>query len=142
MTLSVERFADLAQIYGGDLARWPEDLREGARALLAADPSRLEALLADAARLDRLLDLVPVQTVDAALLGRLIAAAPQPLSATRRWLAGVGAALGLGAAALAGVAVGVMIGQADHGAAPQAQSVIATDFTADLSEALEEPAAL
>ncbi len=142
MTMTVERFVDLAEIYGGDVARWPEAEREIARALLAAEPVRLEALLADAARLDRLLDLAPAQSADAALLGRLIAAAPQPASAMQRWLAGTGAALGLGFAALAGVAVGVAIGQADHGSVPQGQSVIATDFTTDLSEALEEPAAL
>lgn len=142
MTMTVERFADLADIYGGDVARWPEAEREIARALLAAEPVRLEAVLADAARLDRLLDLAPAQSADAALLGRLIAAAPQPASAVQRWLTGAGAALGLGFAALAGVAVGVAIGQADHGRAPQGQSMIATDFTTDLSEALEEPAAL
>ncbi len=142
MTMTVERFADLAEIYGGDVARWPEAEREIARALLAAEPVRLERVLADAARLDRLLDLAPSQSADAALLGRLIAAAPRPASTVQRWLAGASAALGLGVAALAGVAVGVMIGQADHGRAPQGQSVIATDFTADLSEALQEPAAL
>jgi hypothetical protein len=142
MTMTVERFADLAEIYGGDVARWPEAEREIARALLAAEPVRLEAVLADAARLDRLLDLAPAQSADAALLGRLIAAAPRPASTVQRWLAGAGAALGLGVAALAGVAVGVMIGQVDHRPAPQGQSVIATDFTADLSEALQEPAAL
>lgn len=142
MTMTVERFADLAEIYGGDVARWPEAEREIARALLAAEPVRLEAVLADATRLDRLLDLAPAQSADAALLGRLIAAAPRPASTVQRWLAGAGAALGLGVAALAGVAVGVMIGQADHGRPPQGQSVIATDFTADLSEALKEPAAL
>lgn len=142
MTMTVERFADLAEIYGGDVARWPEAEREIARALLAAEPVRLEAVLSDAARLDRLLDLAPAQSADAALLGRLIAAAPRPASAMQRWLAGAGAALGLGVAALAGVAVGVAIGQTDHGRAPQGQSMIATDFTTDLSEALEEPAAL
>ena len=142
MAMTVERFADLAEIYGGDVARWPEAERETARALLAAEPTRLEAALAAAARLDRLLDLAPAQLVDAALLGRLIAAAPQPASPARRWLAGAGAALGLGVAALAGVAVGVMIGQANHADPHPGQSVIATDFTTDLSEALEEPAAL
>lgn len=142
MTMSLERFAELTEIYGGDIARWPEAERETARALLAAEPTRLEAALADAARLDRLLDLAPAQSADAALLGRLITAAPQPASAARRWLAGASTALGLGLAALAGVAVGVMIGQSDHSNPHPAQSVIATDFTTDLSEALEEPAAL
>lgn len=142
MTMSLDRFAELAEIYGGDVARWPEAVRETARALLVAEPARLEVVLADAARLDRLLDLAPAQSADSALLGRLIAAAPQPASAARRWLAGAGAALGLGVAALAGVAVGVMIGQPGPTDPQSAQSVIATDFTADLSEALEEPAAL
>ena len=142
MTMTLERFADLAEIYGGDVARWPEAERETARALLAVEPVGLEAVLADAARLDRLLDLAPAQFADAALLGRLIAAAPQPASAARRWLAGAGAALGLGVAALAGVAVGVTIGQPSPTESYPAQSVIATDFTDDLSEALEEPAAL
>lgn len=142
MSMSLDRFAELADIHGGDVGRWPEAEREAARALLAAEPFRLEAVLADAARLDRLLDLAPAQSADAALLGRLIAAAPRPASASLRWLAGAGAALGLGVAALAGVAVGVRIGQPGHTDLPSAQGVIATDFTADLSEALEEPAAL
>ena len=142
MGMSVERFADLAQVYGGDVARWPEAERETARALLASQPARLEAVLAQAARLDRLLDLAPAQSVDAALLGRLIAAAPQPVSSARRWLAGLGAALGLGAVALAGVAVGVAVGGRTHPVSPPAESVIAADFTAELSEALQEPAAL
>lgn len=142
MGMSVERFADLAEVYGGDVARWPEAERETARALLASQPVRLETVLAQATRLDRLLDLAPAQSVDSALLGRLIAAAPQPVSSARRWLAGLGAALGLGAAALAGVAAGVAVGGAGHPVGPPAESVIAADFTADLSEALQEPAAL
>jgi hypothetical protein len=142
MGMSVERFVDLADVYGGDVARWPEAERETARALLASQPARLEVVLAQAARLDRLLDLAPAQAVDSALLGRLIAAAPQPISAARRWLAGVGAAVGLGAAALAGVAVGIAVGDRAHHVSPPTASVITADFTADLSEALEEPAAL
>ena len=142
MGMSVERFADLAEVYGGDVARWPEAERETARALLASQPARLETLLAQATRLDRLLDLAPAQSVDSALLGRLIAAAPQPVSSARRWLAAMGAALGLGAAALAGVAAGVVLGGQGHPVSPPAESVTAADFTADLSEALQEPAAL
>lgn len=108
--MSLERFEDLAEIYGGEIARWPEGEREAARALLASNPARLSPVLADAAQLDRLLDLAPAQRPDAALLGRLIAAAPQPAGAGRRWIAGLGAALGLSAAAFAGVLAGVSIG--------------------------------
>ena len=108
--MTVERFEDLAAAYGGEIARWPEGEREAARALLAAQPERLNAVLTEAAGLDRLLDLAPAQHPDAVLLGRLIAAAPQPVNRARRWIAGLGAALGLSAAAFAGVSVGVMIG--------------------------------
>ena len=141
MTMSVERFADLAEIHGGDIARWPEACREEARASLAAEPEALGPILAEATHLDLLLDLAPAGAVNAALLGRLIAAAPQPVSSARRWIAGLGAALGLATAALAGVAVGVAVGR-DQPVASESQVVIATDFTSDLSEALEEPAAL
>ncbi|ALL12601.1 hypothetical protein [Caulobacter henricii] len=142
MTMTLERFKSLAESYGGDLARWPESEREAARALLISTSGALEPVLVEAAQLDRLLDLAPAQAADAALLGRLIAAAPQPLRLARRWLAGAGAALGLGAAALAGVAVGISIGQADRPIVQQEETLIAADFTADLSDALEEPAAL
>jgi hypothetical protein len=141
MTMTVERFAQLAEIHGGDTARWPEACREEARASLVADPETLGPILAEAAHLDRLLDLAPAGAVNSALLGRLIAAAPQPVSSALRWIAGLGAALGLATAAFAGVAVGVAVGH-DQPVASQAQVVIATDFTSDLSEALEEPAEL
>lgn len=144
--MTFERFEDLAGAYGGEIARWPEGEREAARALLAANPMRLGAVLAEGAELDRLLDLAPAQRPDAALLGRLIAAAPQPVNAARRWIAGLGAALGLSAAACAGVMVGVSIGGQDQPAAPaavaHADTVTAVDFTAELQDALEEPAAL
>lgn len=143
MTMTVERFAQLAEIHGGDIARWPEACREAARAVLAAHPETLGPLLAEAAELDRLLDLAPAGAMNAALLGRLINAAPRPASSARRWIAGLGAGLGLAAAALAGVAVGVAVGYERPVAAPvEVEAVIATDFTSDLSEALEEPAEL
>ena len=158
--MTLERFEDLAEIYGGEIARWPEGEREAARALLAENPARLSPVLADAAQLDRLLDLAPAQRPDAALLGRLIAAAPQPAGAGRRWIAGLSAALGLSAAAFAGVLVGVSLGAreapvAAASAGPQvaeaaavqasgakAEPVTAVDFNTDLQDALEEPAEL
>ena len=145
--MSFERFEDLAGTYGGEIARWPEGEREAARALLAAHPDRLSPLLAAAAHLDRLLDLAPVQNVDAALLGRLIAAAPRPATPAARWIAGLGAALGLSAAAFAGVLAGVAVGaHVQPAAAPipaaRIETVTAVDVSADLQDALEEPSEL
>lgn len=146
--MTLEKFEDLAEIYGGEIARWPEGEREAARALLAADPERLSSVLAEAAQLDRLLDLAPAQSADAALLGRLIAAAPQAPNTVRRWLACLGAALGLSAAAFAGVLAGVSIaGPAQSPAvAPvvtaRADTLTAVDVSTDLQDALEEASEL
>jgi hypothetical protein len=112
--MTPDRFAELAAAHGGDIGRWPQDLREAARAALAADPSRLGAVLAAEAGLDRLLDLAPAQSADAALMGRLLDAAPKPRRSGRAWWAGLAAGLGLAAAAVAGVAVGVASGAADR----------------------------
>jgi hypothetical protein len=143
--MSVERFEALAESYGGEIARWPEGEREAARALLAAHAERLSPVLAGAAQLDRLLDLAPAQAPDAALLGRLIAAAPRPTAGARRWIAGVGAALGLSAAAFAGVAVGVAIGRPPEVAPAIAAAepvVTAVDTSAALQDAIAEPSEL
>lgn len=142
--MSLERFEDLAETYGGEIARWPEGEREAARALLAANGPRLAPVLAAAAQLDRLLDLAPAQGPSAALLGRLITAAPQPVASARRWIAGLGAALGLSAAALAGVAVGVVIARPAAIEAPVAAEpvVTAVDTSAALQDAISEPSEL
>lgn len=146
--MSLERFEDLAEIYGAEIARWPEGEREAARARLAADGPRLAPVLASAAQLDRLLDLAPAQSPDAALLGRLITAAPQPVASARRWIAGLGAALGLSAAAFAGVAVGVVVGKPAPVEAPVAIAVAAepvvtaVDTSAALQDAIAEPSEL
>lgn len=146
--MSLERFEDLAEIYGGDIARWPEGEREAARALLAVEAERLAPVLAAAAQLDRLLDLAPAQGADAALLGRLISAAPRAAAAGPRWIAGLTAALGLSAAAFAGVFVGVAVERSPRTVAPVAVAVAAepvvtaVDTNAALQDAIAEPTAL
>ena len=145
--MSLERVEDLAEIYGGDIARWPEGEREAARALLAGQAERLAPVLAAAAQLDRLLDLAPAQSPDAALLGRLISAAPRPAAVGPRWLVGLSAALGLSAAAFAGVFVGVAFERSPQAAASVAVAVAAepvvtaVDTNASLQDAIAEPAA-
>ena len=143
--MSIGRFEDLTEIYGGDIARWPEGEREAARALLAANRRRLGPALAAAAQLDRLLDMAPAQHPDAALLGRLIAAAPRPAGTGRRWIAGLGAALGLSAAAFAGIAVGVAVGRPPAAASvamAEQPVVTAVDTSAALQDAIAEPSEL
>ncbi|PIB96147.1 hypothetical protein [Caulobacter sp. X] len=145
--MSLERFEDLAEIYGGDIARWPEGEREAARALLAEKAERLAPVLAAAAQLDRLLDLAPAQSPDAALIGRLISAAPRPAAAGWRWFAGLSAALGLSVAAAAGVVTGVMVERSPLDVAPRVAVaapepvVTAVDTSASLQDAIAEPAA-
>jgi len=139
--LNAARFAELADVYGGDIGRWPQDQREVARALLAADPQGLGQVLGEAACLDRLLDLAPAGAVDAALLGRLIATAPRPAATARRWIAALGAALGLGVAAMAGVTAGVLL--AGHEREDFTADALIASVVDDLEpvDAIEEPAA-
>lgn len=146
--MSLERFEDLAETYGGEIARWPEAEREAARALLAVEASRLTPVLVAAAHLDRLLDRAPAQAPDSALLGRLISAAPTAAPSSRRWIAGLSAALGLSAAAFAGVVVGVSMGRpaaappvvvtVASAAEPAAVVTTAVDTSSALQDAISE----
>jgi len=110
--MTYERFETLADAYGGDLRRWPEAEREAARLLKETDP-RAAALLADADRLDALLDAAPRAVASHALREQVLAsAAGAGLRARRRgglgplaWLSGAGWA----AAACAGVVFGVAL---------------------------------
>ena len=72
--MTYERFETLADAYGGDLRRWPEAEREAARLLKETDP-RAAALLADADRLDALLDAAPRAVASHALREQVLASA-------------------------------------------------------------------
>lgn len=99
--MPLSRFAALADSYGGDIGRWPEDVQNEAKALAAAS-AQARARLAEAARLDAALmagsrrdleTLLPPGAEDAAVarLRRGVAgriAAPSPAPAPRlAWLA-------------------------------------------------------
>ena len=109
--MKLERFAAIIAAYGGAQARWPESERDAAAALLAASPEA-RAALAEAQRLDRLLDQVPKPALD--LVPDMIAAraiATSQATAGRRhtrrgfwWF--LPSASGLAAAAIAGFLVG------------------------------------
>ncbi|HTI67224.1 MAG TPA: hypothetical protein VL460_06720 [Caulobacteraceae bacterium] len=104
--MDTERYERLADVYGADIGRWPQDERDAALAWRGRDPEAARQVLAPAAALDRALDAWSPPVVSAALRGRVLASAP-PLRPARRgfgfWLTGAG----LAAAGVAGVIVGI-----------------------------------
>lgn len=106
---AAERYRALAEAYGGTLARWPSAERAAA-ACWAATPEGTR-VLAEAAALDRHLDLWPVSVAAEGLATRIVAHAPAPpLHVRVRWwwsTAGIAAAL---AGAVAGTAGATLIG--------------------------------
>lgn len=113
--MTSERFLALIAAYGADARRWPEDERAAAKALVAANPAAVHAVLAEADAVDALLHLSPSPQPSMALRDRVIASAAEAgLKARRegrRWLDRLAVALGAGwaVAACAGVAAGVMM---------------------------------
>jgi ElaB/YqjD/DUF883 family membrane-anchored ribosome-binding protein len=55
MSLTISRFRTLAQSYGSDLQRWPEDVRAQARALLR-ESGQARRIVAEARRLDEAIE--------------------------------------------------------------------------------------
>lgn len=108
--MTAERFAALADAYGGDIGRWPQSERLAAREY--AGSIEADGALARAADLDALLDTYVLKTRHEGLAGRMVAKLTRR-SRIRSWLrfgsAGVGL-VGIGVAgALAGsVAIAVL----------------------------------
>ena len=76
LPMTVARFGDLLDVYGGDLGRWPPDEADAARRLLAESVTARSAL-EDARRLDTLLDMAAVEPPSPGLVERIMAAAPE-----------------------------------------------------------------
>jgi anti-sigma factor RsiW len=70
------RFKILLDAYGSDVERWPAAEREEGRRRLAAIGGSERALLDENAALDALLRMPRPQQASAALMGRIMAAAP------------------------------------------------------------------
>jgi hypothetical protein len=79
--IGLQRFAELAAAYGGDLARWPAAERAGAAALVVEEPEETGAILAQARALDAALDLVTAPPPSDLLARRILKAAPKPKGA-------------------------------------------------------------
>jgi hypothetical protein len=106
-----ERFEELAQAYGGAVARWPVEVRAAALAFAAREPEIARRALAGAEALDAALDMWRPMPVSHALRERAIAAAPGALRRTEglSWLLGAGAGAGLAAACAAGLLLGLLM---------------------------------
>jgi hypothetical protein len=133
-----DEFQQLAQSYGGEVARWPERLREEAALLAAQEPAFAQAALAREASLDAALDALPRPEASRALYDRILANAPAPRRRSRPWrlwLAPAGLSAALASIAAAGVIFGVQLGQQSAvSAEASAQAVADLDVSAVAEE--------
>jgi len=101
--LTLARFEELADAYGGVISRWPEEHRDAAMGL-AAHPAARD-ILETASALDGALDAWRVASPSHLLRDRVLVGAPLPkrriITRGRLWWSGVGVA-----AALAGATAG------------------------------------
>ena len=108
--MTLDRFQELADAYGGVIPRWPEQWREAA-SRMASQPAAA-AILARATALDEQLDAWTLPTVPAPLRERVTAGAPAARRSlagrARLWWSGVGIAAALAGAASGTVAVAVI----------------------------------
>ena len=114
--LTIERFRELADAYGGVVARWPEEHRVAA-ALVAGHPEAV-AILSDALALDEALDGWRVALPPHPLSERIVANAPSPargrFARVRLWWSGIGIAATLAGAAAGAVTV-VLVAPSEAG---------------------------
>jgi hypothetical protein len=108
MVVTPERFEELAQAFGADIARWPQAQQSAARRYAAREPAAVSVLQA-AARLDGLLDAAPRVVLGASMRERIVRAAPTPARRAWRWVTGAGVGAVLAAACAGGVAVGMFV---------------------------------
>src|SRR5262245_42462473 len=76
MIMTLDVFAQLLDVYGGERTRWPAEARAAAAHLVARD-AEARRLLAEAEALDRVLQSAPVPALaaEAALAERIVVAA-------------------------------------------------------------------
>ncbi|MEW5685128.1 MAG: hypothetical protein AB1942_09430 [Pseudomonadota bacterium] len=122
--MTPERFATLAEAYGGDVARWPQGEREAAAALMSAEPAWAQSVLSAAAELDLALDAFAAPRAAGDLAQRIAAGAPKPRARWRLWLAPAGMGAGLAAACAAGLVLGVQLGAPQAGVIQTGDGVV------------------
>ena len=108
--MTPERFAALADAYGGNLDRWPSAERDAGRRHLQSRPEARDDLAA-AAKLDAALAAWIVPGPGTALAARIAVASNQRNAYARRlrlWLSSLGAATALASGVAAGAAAVVL----------------------------------
>jgi hypothetical protein len=123
--MTPKRFEQLAEAYGGDVARWPDDEREAAALLMTRDPAGAEATLSAARRLDARLDMWAAPRVSPTFSEAVLAAAPRFCARPGwlGWLAPAGLGAGLAAACGAGLLMGSQLGAAAVATDPQTDAI-------------------
>jgi hypothetical protein len=135
--MTPERFEALAEAWGGDVSRWPEDEREAAAAWMAAEPARAGAILARAAELDAALAAYAPMRASLGLADRIAGGAPKPRARWVGWLLPAGMGAGLAAACAAGMVLGAQLSAA---AAAGDDAVVAAMADEDVGFYLDEDA--
>ena len=99
------RFEELAEAYGGAVARWPTEVRGEAQAFVAAEPEAARMILARAESLDAALDAWRPMAVGHELRERVVTRAPRVIRGAEwlSWVLGAGAGAGLAMACAAGL---------------------------------------
>ena len=133
--MDIERYRSLAEAYGADMSRWPQDQHDGALALHAREPEAAGRILAEAALLDQALDAWRPPAVSHDLRSKVLAGAPRPRAGWSGrfglWLSGAG----LAAACAAGIVVG-MAGSSAAVSDARADELLAAAASDDASSAL------
>lgn len=111
MEMTRDRFAELADAYGGDVSRWPTEAREAAAVLMTAEPAFTGAVLVRAGALDAALDAWRPAPASAGLVERIAALAPAARRRWPVWLSPAALGAGLAAACVAGVVAGVQVSE-------------------------------
>ena len=122
-----ERFEALAQAYGGEIARWPDAVREAAALFAAAAPEVATLILSREGRLDAVLDAAPRTSARSGLFEQIVLSAPAGRRRRRWsvWIAPARLGAGLAATALVGVLLGAQMGASTSNSAESANTSVA-----------------
>jgi hypothetical protein len=137
--MTPERFAELVEIYGAELRRWPEEQRDAASLCMETHPEETARALQAARWLDGSLDRYAMPRPGTGLTKAIIDASPPLRAAARRmrlWRQGAGfAALGLAGALAGALAIAVLIPMT---APPDENSAYAMTVFGNMAEIMDE----
>lgn len=136
-----ERFAGMADAYGGEIDRWPVTDQPAARAFLNSHRADAAEILAAAAALDGLLAASPEPLFSGVVRERILGAADKPQirrgwTARTRWVSGIGLAAACAAGVVFGSSLsGQIIGDPALDALDQASTSFDAAYSLDLEDA-------